>query len=69
MARNPDRINKYGLHTSKVNQQLQKLKENTSMYRPDEIARDLVKLALSIDTQAAINTTNAAELAMVDCAD
>lgn len=60
-------INKYGLPSSKINRKLNNIRNNTTYYRPNEIARDLVKLAFSIDPQATVNAAQAAELATVDC--
>lgn len=60
-------INKYGLATSKVNQKLLNMKNNTSMYRPSEIARDLVKLAYSIEPQVTVTTAQSLEVEKIKC--
>lgn len=67
MSNNPDFVNKHGLHTSRANSKLRELLNNTTYYRPDEIARDLVKLAFSIDPQATVNTAQSMELSKIKC--
>lgn len=62
-----NRINKYGLAVSKVNQKLLNIKNNTTHYRRDELARDLVKLAFSIDPLITVSTAQSLEVEKAKC--
>ena len=62
-----NRVNKHGLATSKINHKLKVLQNNTQYYRPKEIARDLVKLAHSIDPQVTITTAQKLNIDSANC--
>lgn len=62
-----NKINKHGLPVSITNGKLKRMINNTMDYRPDELARHLVKLAYSLEPQATINAANALEVSSVDC--
>jgi len=62
-----DNVNKHGLRISKVNHRLRQMMRDIKEYRPKEIARDLVKLAHSIEPQITITTAQKLELDNPKC--
>ena len=50
-----DRINKYGLNTTRFRGKLVNMAKNLYCYRSKELARDLASLAFAADREAAIN--------------
>ena len=58
--------NKYGVETGQVREKLKKLCNNLMDYKPHELARDLVKLAASVDEQITITTAQQVEMEIVE---
>ena len=66
MPRRPN-INEFGLNCAYYHSQLTKIKRDMSFYRPDELARALVRLAYVADPQVAVNTAQQLELDDINC--
>ncbi len=49
-------INKHGLDCSQMRSKLMVIRCNIADYKPHELARDLIKLAYTIDTASCIKT-------------
>lgn len=57
-----DRINKYGVNTTRFRVKLAMMIKNLVDYRPKELARHLAKLAFAADREAAVNMMNSLEI-------